>query len=337
MTPGVARAWSLLAALATALALPASADSLRNLAPGEPLPGFALPTLDGAAFDRDRLAGRAAIILFVAAEQRRSIAAVAEARAIWRARGDDAVALLLVSADADRADWFRRLRDGVSPPAPPVAFDADRAFYGALGLIVLPTTIVLDREQRLDAVISSHRAGYGQALAAHVDHALGRLDDAGLAARLEASPTDDAPGPAAIVARHRATARVLIDSGAAPQAEAELDAAIEVDPLHVAARLDRAALLLRLGRATAARGDVDAALAVEPASRRGRLLLGAALFHAGELDEAERVLEVARQRNADHAWTHYYLGRIREARGDDAGAAARYRAALERLLDQRDP
>lgn len=312
---------------------PARADELRNTKIGQPIPDFSLPTLDGSPLGPKQLADEAVILVFLSAQQRRSEQTAASAAAVVAALHRKDLALVFATADADQAGWFRRLR-ATESITQPIMLDAQRQLYGDLGLIVLPTTIVVDPAGRLAHVISSYKADYEYVLRAYAEHALGVLDDQGLQRRLETT-SFDRDRPEDQIARHRAAARMLAESGLPGEAEKELRAALKIEEAHDGTRLDLAALLLSAGRLDEAAELVDQVLATNPGHRRGRLLQGVVLFHQGKLPQAEAVLTETLMFNPDPVENHYYLGLIYEQQGDCARALEHYRASLSRMLENR--
>lgn len=309
---------------------PAAGDELRNVQVGEAVPPFTVATLTGDELRSADRRGRVQVIAYVAAEQRSSEEVTAQADRVVRGLRDREIDLVLLTADVTRLQHFRELRDRLQVHAP-LGLDIGRRVYGDLGLIVLPTTIVVDREGRLARVISSAKPDYAQVLDAAARHALGLIDDAELARRLSAAPVEH-NRPEDRVARHRAAARQLRHGGLDEDAERELRAALAILADDAGAALDLASLYVARGRHDEAGALADAVLAGDPDHRRALLVRGVVLFHLDRLDEAAPLLEQALLLNTDPAWTHYYLGRLHERRGDAAKANEHYREALDRIL-----
>ncbi len=326
-------AWCAAALAATFVVRPAVADELRQTKLGDPIPEFSLPTLDGQRVGRAQLEGKPVILVFLSAQQRRSENAAASALTVYRQLPRDTVTLIYATADTTQAAWFRRLR-ATAGLQQPLLLDVNRKLYGSLGLIVLPTTIVIDADWRLAHVISSYKPDYEHVLTAYAEHTLGRLDDEALRQHLTTS-SFERDRPEDRIARHRAAAEILRKSGLTAEAEQELRAALEVEAAHEGARLDLAALLISLNRLDEAAAVVDGVLAANPGQRRGRLLQGVVLYHAGKLDQAEAVLSETLMFNPDPVQNHYYLGLIYERQGDSARALEHYRQSLTRVLRDR--
>lgn len=319
--------------LALPLTAAASADELRNVQIGDEAPPFSMPTLDGSTIGSDDLKGKTIILVFLSAQQRSSENAAASAHAVFGDLHHDDLALVFVTADTAHTAYFRAERDRANVHEP-LGLDFERKLYGSLGLIVLPTTIIIDRDGKLAHVISAYKSDYEHVLAVHARHTLGLIDDAQAERQLERDRFQrDRPDDR--IARHRAAARLLRGNSLMLDAENELKAALEIDGAHADAQLDLASLYLDTDRIADAERIVTGVLAEQPSNRRAKLMRGVVLYHAGRLDEAEEVLKNALMLNPDPAQTHYYLGLICEKRGDASKAAQHYRQALTRLLEDR--
>jgi tetratricopeptide (TPR) repeat protein len=323
----------LAAAVSVVLVAAADGDQLRKVRIDQRIPAFSLPLLDGGTIRNDGLDGDALVVVYLAAGQRSSEAAAQDAMAVHQSLDRDDVTLLFVTADVEETEYFRRLRGDANLHAP-LGLDRDRRLYGDLGIIVLPTTILVNAEGRLAHVISSHKSDYPHVLHARLEHTLGILDDAALAERLE-SRQFQRDRPIDRINRHRAAAQVLRRNGLLGEAENELNLALEIDAAHVETRLDLAALCVAGERIDEAEAIVGAILEEAPDHRRAKLLRGVVLYHHGSLDEAEKALKEVLLLNPDPVYTRYYLGLIAEAKGNTAAAAKHYREALSRMLEDR--
>ncbi len=326
--------WSILLAPIAAIAVAATAlaDELRVVKVGQAVPAYSLKSLGDSPLDNASTRGHALVLVYVAAEQVSSTKVMVESQqAVADLKRDD-LELQYVTADVVQAGWFRDFRDGAGLHAP-MGLDIDRVLYGKLGIIVLPTTIIVDAKGRLSHVIAGYKPDYLHMVDAYARHALGLLDDKQLEEHLAAKGFHhDTPSDRA--ARHRAAANLLREKGLRDQAERELRSAIEVDPADMEARLDLASLCIAMQRFDEAGNLVDEVMKSDAASRRGKLLRGILLFHAGQLEEAEKMLSESLVLNTDPARSHYYLGMVYEKLGQAEKAMEHYRQALRRLLDE---
>ena len=323
-----------LAVLATAalLVTPCRADDLRNVKRGEPLPQYKLPTIDGAVIDGESMKGSVVVITCLSAEQRRSELVAMESDAVVDDLELDDVRLVHVTADVIRKAYFEAFRRDRDVTAP-LAFDADRSFYGKLGLIVFPTTIVVDGEGKLAHVISLHNDRYKPTLEAYILHAAGQIDDAQLQKRLE-EHASEAGSPKSLASAHRALARSMRERGRLDAAREELHKARQQDPSSIDIILDLADLELAERNLDAAEPLIEEALALQATNRRARELEGIALYAHGDLDAARQTLTEALRLNPSPDRIHYYLGLICEQQGDTAGALEHYREALRHVLHE---
>jgi tetratricopeptide (TPR) repeat protein len=319
--------------LAAVFATGAFADELRNVKVGEQAPDFSMPTLEGSTLSSDELKGKTVILVFLSAQQHSSEQAAVAAHDVRLDLHDDDLELVFVTADTAHTAYFRAERDRTNVHEP-LGLDFERKLYGALGLIVLPTTVIIDRDWKLDRIISAYKSDYEHVLTVCASRALGLIDDEEAERQLEHGRfRHDQPADRA--ARHLAAARLLRRNGLLHDAENELKAALEIEPDQAEVRLDLASLYLATDRVDEADQIVTSVLEKEPSQRRARLMKGVVLYRRGRLDEAEEALKAALVLNPDPVQTHYYLGLIYEKKGDPVRAAEHYREALVRVLEER--
>jgi len=323
--------WALLAALALSAA--ALGDELRVVKVNQAIPTYSLKTLAGKPMDNPSARGHATVLVYVAAQQVSSTKVMVESQRMLIDLKRDDLEVQYATADIAQTAWFRDFRDGAGIHGP-MGLDFDRVLYGQLGIIVLPTTIVVDAKGRLAHVIAGYKPDYVHMLDAYARHALGLLDDKQLEEQLTAKGFhhDTAADRAA---RHRAAAGLLREKGLREQAEKELRSAMEVDPTDMEARLDLASLCIAMERFDEARSLVDEVNKNEAHNRLAKLLHGMLLFHDGQLDQAEKALNESLILNTDPARSHYYLGMVYEKKSLPDKAMEHYRKALQRLLDER--
>ncbi len=314
------------------LASPSRADELRNVKRGEPVPAFRLPTIAGDLADSEALKGAVVVLVYLSAEQRSSELAATDSWDVVRNIASDQLRLLHVSADVVHKPYFERFREERSMDVP-LALDADRSLYGRLGLIVFPTTIVIDREGKLAHVISARAPDYAHILDCYARHALGQLSDAQLGEALKARASSEG-SPKSLASTHRAAARLLREKGLYNAARDELVKALASLPDDADLLLDLADLDLYTANLDAADEAIAKVLASHPEHRRAQQIQGIILYRRGDLERAESVLQKALNLNPDPARVHYYLGRIYEQRGQLGQALEHYREAIRRSLDE---
>lgn len=325
-----------LAVLALSLGALAHADAsdLRNLERGEPVPHFTLPTIDSKQFDSATMRGSVHVLVYLSAEQKSSELAAIDSHTVVGRFEPGTVELIHATADVLHKPYFERFRAEKRLDCT-FLLDASRSLYADLGLIVFPTTIVVNAEGILAHVISTRAPDYANTLDAYIRHASGSITDEQLAEQLKAHPSD-IRSPRSLASRHRAAARLLSEKALYDAAKKELIAARELDPQDLDIQLDLADLCLHMDNPDEARSIVDPILEAHADHRRALFLKGVTLYRLGQLDQAETILLESIVLNPDPARTHYYLGRIYETRGESTKAIEHYREALTRLLHEPD-
>ncbi len=326
-------AFQLLKSTAIALAIAgvgvaAGGDDLRNLKHGEPFPAYKLTAIDGSTVDNESRSGFVTVIVCLSAEQKNSELAALASIQVVKELGSDQVKMVHLTCDVEQKAYFEKYRAEHAITAP-LAFDAERSLYGKLGLIAFPTTIVVNKEGKLDSAIFLFGNDYKSSLDAHLRHALGQLDDKGLTAALAARPKEGTSKSAA--AAHRSLAKMMRERGDLAGAIGELNTALKKEPANTEIMLDLAELSI-------SSGDLDRAEAllkdVKPESPRWKLLQGMSLFRRGKLDEAQSLLEEALKLKSNPDVTRYYLGRVLEQKGEKDKALELYREALKHMLHE---
>ncbi len=309
------------------------ADQLRNVKPGDPLPPLNTAGLDGKPIQSADATGKVFVLVYLSARQKQSEEALASGHRVISNLGNPLVRLVFLSADVSEADYFRQLRDRVMAHEP-FALDDGRTYYGQLGLIVFPTTIIADKEGKLRHVLASWTRDYEYQLEMYCRHTLGEFDEAELTKRLESKPAekDDLRARAE---RHRAVAGILREKGMADGALAELEQALTVDPNYADAVVDTADILIGQGKLDDAEQRIQSLLSAQPGHHGAKLILGLIQLKRERLDDAEKLLKEAIAVNPDPIRAHYYLGQLYERKGDFKLAAEHYREALKRALKER--
>lgn len=323
---------AMIVAAALSLTPCARADDLRNIRHGEAVPTLKLPAIDGSVIDSESLKGSVIVYVCVSADQKRSELAAVESQQVLEAFAQDPVRLVHVTADVVQKGYFETYRTEHKINAP-LAFDADRVFYGKLGLIAFPTTVVVDKEGKLDSAILLHGNDYKPMLDAYIRHALGTLTDAELKEKLAARPNEKG-SPKSAASAHRALSRLMREKGQYDEARAELSKGLELDPDNHEMALDMVEIEIATGNLDKAELTVAKVLNAQPDHRRAMQLKGTILFRQDKLDEAQAILEKALPLNPSPEVVHYYLGQIMERKGDKDKAIEHYRESLRHFMKE---
>lgn len=304
----------------------------RELEPGDIVGDFRLRDIRGSEVDSADWLDTPEVWLFVSATQKSSEAAIRELQKVVDELPGARVRAAVLTGQSEQISYFREFSERYDIRVP-VVLDDRREVYGRVGVIVLPTTVLVDRRGRLHHILPGHPLDYGRRLRAHLAFLTGRIDADGLRRSLETKES------LRNRARERAerlcqSAEFLLRRRLVEEAETELRRAIEADP-------DYGSAYLRLAELTATRGDFDEAERLvgtveqrEPENHQTKLTLGTIRLRQGRLADSEALLKEAFILNPDPVRTNYWLGRLYEKRGMPGKAAVHYRAAVERLLPE---
>ena len=319
----VARTLVITAILALVTTTPATA--FRNVAVGAAAPVLVLAREGGSV--TLPASGRVTVLLFWRPGQVFSEDALADLSALTTgltSKGVVVVAVAETDLDATRGG---RLPAGA-------IIDRDRTAADAFGVIVFPSTAVVDARGVLRAYVPSRRSSYRTLVEAHVLHVLGEIPDAELERRLAAAgEIHGRNAEAADTALKRGTAAVT--EKRYDDAAIELARAIGFVPDLVPAHLQLGYVHLETGEPGQALREFAFVLDRNPASPGARVGLGIARLRLGQVDEGIRLLEQAVVLNPEPVRGHYELARAYEGRGDVTRAMRHYQFAFLKLLQGR--
>ena len=123
-------------------------------------------------------------------------------------------------------------------------------------------------------------------------------------------------------------ADALLEAGRLESALERTGKAAEVEPRSGDVASMRGRIFERAGRGPEALAEYQRAVDLNPADAPTRARLASVAMAIRRYDVAERELNLLLKSNYQPSRTHYVLGRLAEAKGDKAAAAASYRRAL---------
>lgn len=309
---------------ATALAMP------RNIKPGDPVGSIKLTDVDGRALDTDSWRGGPSAWIFVAADQVSSEKAAHDLQAAIDALTGVQIHAVALTSDAVKIDYFKELRARENIRYP-LAIDAGREIYGRIGVIVLPTTLLIDKDGKLAHVMSGYDLTYARTAQAKLARLAGRItaeEEARVLSTTQPSREENRDR----AERFCRSATIMLGRGLRGEAVAELKRAIDADPEFALAYLQLARIQIGDGNLQEAEKLIEKVQKRDPSNRLAQLELGTVRFRQGKLDDAEKLLTEALILNPDPARTQYWLGRVCQARGQADKAADHYRVALEKSM-----
>ncbi|MHC4767020.1 MAG: multiheme c-type cytochrome [Planctomycetota bacterium] len=306
----------------------------QRLAIGDPMPDFSLPRGDGAAGELglEHLGGRPAVLVFWRPRQDLSLEALRDLEALRGEIGAERLAVLAVDSARSSAQEIQAALAGENLSYP-VALDPQRALYGQAGVIVSPTTFLLDGDGVLRFRVASHPHQYRQVVNARVRFLLGDIDEAQMEREIE---------PTVLKIDHElAAAWRMYNLGRRLQSEGKADEAVAMFEKAVSEYPALAEARCALGFTRLASGDLDAAgqhfqtaLTYQPDAALARLGQAAVLARTQRLEQAEQILLSLLGHQSIAVRVRYELGRIYRARGDVDMAAAVFEDALSTMFPE---
>ncbi|MHC4141571.1 MAG: TlpA disulfide reductase family protein, partial [Planctomycetota bacterium] len=158
----------------------------QKLAGGDPMPAFSLPRSDGVAGELglEHLKGRPAVLVFWRPRQDLSLEALRDLEALLEELGAQRLAVLAVDSARSSAQEVQSALAGENLSYP-VVLDPQRALYGQAGVIVSPTSFLLDADGVLRFKVASHPHQYRQVVRARLRYLLGDIDQAQMDREIE--------------------------------------------------------------------------------------------------------------------------------------------------------
>lgn len=302
---------------------------LRNIKVADEMPEFSLSDPNGIVFAYKRDYQKVLALVFLPVLQERLEPVVADIETIvkdlWE-KGEPFffVGVLSGSASMDLHKW----RKPDSEPAFRILLDDQYKLWGRLGVIAVPTVLIVGKDGR----VLWTKAGYGYdfvpAVQSHLSRALGIIQEGTPEESIHVKTLDNTTIRAR-ARRHLQMAKMLEQKGRLESAIAEVRRAAELDPNSVEAPLELGELLCKAGKSKDAL-EITETLRATTRLYKARLLLisGWARRQLGDLETAQKDLLEATRLNAKSGRGFFELGQVYRAKGDKDKAIAAYHQAL---------
>jgi peroxiredoxin len=311
-----------------------SAIALRHLKQGDSVPDFAIRTIDGNHISLDERKGKITVLVFWKQNDGKSCNMLTDlSRISQEFQGKDVTFLAI---NGDKAS-DRQIRELVLSKKLTCLFasDSDLTTYSRLGIVVLPTTLIIGPDAKLAFIQDLYSRNFFTQTIAYVRFLLGEITQSQLDAELDPG-TSVKVSPARIKAeRYVNLSRVLLDIKEKEKAREALEKAVEADPTFPEPHLLLAGLCLEDKEVRKAGTELEQALKLNPCPKEGKLLQGLTYAGQGEDGLAIAVLQELVENNPEPPPEAYYeIGKIYEKQKKTSEALAAYRMALELLLAQ---
>ncbi len=311
--------------------LSACAPTLASeLVPGTPAPGFSLPTLEGKAISLADYRGHTLVLLYWRPAQDRSLQALRDASDSVAGHSQKEVRLVsVVSGDEDTEVVKAVVKERAA--GLPVLIDKERTVFRDYGVVVYPSTFLIDGKgtfvQAIPGCPPTYKSILDSALSGVLGESHGNRTDAPVAA---GSATDEKA--AAEAARLQGLAVKLAQSGMVEQALETVGRAVAAKPDSSQSLVLLGFLQLETRNPVRALDSFRAALKLDPRDHDACTGVGCALIDTGDFDGAIEFLKTCASTNPCPHVVLYELGRAYEAKGELDAARDMYRTAMEKIL-----
>jgi len=308
------------------------AFALRHLKQGDTVPNFAIHTIDGNQISLDEQKGKITVLVFWKQNDAKSCDMLTDLSRIKQEFQGKGVTFLAINGDRASDRQIRELALSKKFTCS-FASDLELTTYSRLGIVVLPTTLIIGPDSKLAFIQDLHSRNFFTQTIDYIRFLLGEITQSQLDAELNPG-TSVKVSPARIKAeRYVNFGRVLLDIKEKEKAREALEKAMEADPTFPEPHLLLAGLCLEDKEVRKAGTELEQALKLNPCPKQGKLLQGLTYADQGEDGLAMTVLQELVEDNPDPPPEAYYeIGKIYEKQNKTSEALAAYRMALELLL-----
>ena len=303
---------------------------------GQALPEFTLKSRGSdQAVQSSQWKGKATAIVFARPDQPKSQAALKDVMLARRELEKLPWNLVVVVSGEVTNEAVSRLIEQTGFEGT-VLLDPDMSVYGQFGVIVMPSTVVVDRALKIVLAKASHDFEYQRILSANIQYATGLVDQQGRENLVRVPVDEKEYASKTQLARRVHQAQTLARTGELDHAEATLRRVLEQEPDYQPARVELGFVLLQKDRAQEALKCFRQAEINNAPTPSTQLGSGIALMKLNRLEEADQKLKNSLNLSPRPALGHYALGRLYEQQGRTAEAAAQFKAAAKVLLDKEE-
>ncbi|UCF87634.1 MAG: TlpA family protein disulfide reductase, partial [Nitrospiraceae bacterium] len=151
---------------------------------GDEVPDFTLSAVGGGLMKLSDYREKLVVLIYWRTEQERSLVTIEEVKAIQERYGEKGLEVISIVAGTEDMEAVKKVTKERAVGFP-ILKDTGRNIYGTYGIRVYPTTLIIDREGKLNKVIPGHAVTYQQRLESQIRHILGEIDDVQMHKALE--------------------------------------------------------------------------------------------------------------------------------------------------------
>ena len=294
---------------------------LRRMKLGDNMPELSLADSDGKMFEYKHNRRRVLVIAFLSAGHKQSEDAVSDITQVLADPRIKAEPFDLIGVTTQPP------KDG-SKPALPIVLDTQYKLWGKLGIIAMPTVLIVGKDDNISWIRAGHAYDFAPALRTHLSHVLGIAGKEVPEETVEARALNNNTATAR-VKRHLRMAKILEGKCRFNSAIAEVRKAKALDPNSVEPALELGELLCRVGKSRVALDAIENVQTTERRDKARRLLIcGWAKRQMGDLQPAQVDLLEATRIDPKSTRGYFELGQLYQTKGDKDKALAAYHRAL---------
>ena len=327
----------LFALLLLSMCLPLSAVS--QLRQFQKAPSFKLPTLnqEETQVSLESLQGKPSILVFGELYNQNTRDALKELSQVLSGAGmseNDLRVCLIVTKSPD-AGLLEEIQTNTAKNLL-VLHDLTRSAFGAFGVIVLPSFVVLDNQSNISLAMSGYPLTFTDMMTDAILFATGKLTQEQYLAS-DPSNYEIAPVEENKIRATRLTglARQLFRRGYADLALENYEKALKLDPEYQAGLIGMARCLIRLNRLDQAEKHLNHALKTTPENLQANLAIAYIEILRGgqEMSSAQHRLDRILANNPYDPEAHYLMGLVHESLSEKDKAIEQFKLAAELLIE----
>ena len=299
---------------------------------GDRVPNLTIRTIDGNQISLDGQKGNIIVLAFWKQDDDKSSNMLTDLSRISQEFQDKDVTFLAINGDKASERQIGEMALAKKNTCL-FASDPDLTAYSSLGILVLPTTLIVGPDGKLAFIQDLYSRNFYTQTRAYVRFLLGEITQEQLNAELDPGTSVKVSSARIKAERYVNLGRVLLDIKEKAKAREALKKAVEADPSFPEPHLLLAGLCLEDEELRGAGAELEQALRLCPSPREEKLLQGLTYAGQGEDGLAMAVLQELVENNPEPPPEAYYeIGKIYEKQKKTSEALAAYRMALQLLL-----
>jgi tetratricopeptide (TPR) repeat protein len=341
-----------------------AAATLEQLQAGMEAPDFSLKLITGESKTFNDIKGeKLTVLLFWSTWDKKSEKALARMQKLNQKYRDKGFSIVAINADGQNISEANltqiratvdRLKLGF-----PILIDNGLGYFREIGVIALPTTVILDKERNIKYELSGYPLVGAEEMADFVEASIegkkqavaekkgyqpnknalrlfnmgkntlksGRMADSAetwFKKSIEADPK--------FVLPRISLGKMYLQRGDKAQAEVQFKEALVIEPTHVIALCESALLMINDGRLTEGQAMLEGAIKSEESYTPCYYYAGYAYGKQGKPDQAMKMFDEAAKINPNDLNLYVFKGRACEEQKKQQEAAEAYKKALELVL-----